>query len=252
MARAPSKHRKKARADIPLPPQTRGGGGGESSAQITSMPNVDDWEKVEVEGGDDESTTTTTLVQKKVPKEKEVRVKSSTFHMTINTNQRYPTPEALERDLRLFGSALYAGDGVSGVFQDRVLISQLVEILEPGVIFDDVVGNTSTKIGIEYSATAGLHAHCVMTVVHISKVRIHLKKLRQILDRALPWLAGDAPYVHVQFVPDHRTAVLQYIKKNVGGKTLKMPDGTDFAVPCACLCDCPTVQYMGDFFPNQG
>ena len=226
--------------------------GGQSSAVVTSVPNVDDWEKVEVDGGNDGDPTPSTTLVKKVPKEKEVKVKSSTFHMTINTNQRYPTPEALERDLRLFGSALYAADGASGVFQDRVLVSEIIEMLEPGVLFDDGVGNTSTKIGIEYSATAGLHAHCVMTVVHITKVRINLKKLRKILDRSLPWLAGDAPYVHVKFVPDHRTAVLQYIKKNVGGKTLRMPDGTPFAVPCVCVCDCPTVQYMGDFFPNQG
>ena len=81
-------------------------GRSQSSAVVTSVPDVDDWEKVEVDGGNDDDPTPSTTLVKKVPKEKDVNVKSSTFHMTINTNQRYPTPEALERDLRLFGSAL--------------------------------------------------------------------------------------------------------------------------------------------------
>jgi len=39
----------------------------------------------------------------KEPKEpKPTSVKSSSFHITINTNQRYPTPESMALDMKPF------------------------------------------------------------------------------------------------------------------------------------------------------
>ena len=43
-----------------------------------------------------------------------VAVRSSSFHITINTNQRYPNAESMKLDMRPFWSAIQASFGEAG------------------------------------------------------------------------------------------------------------------------------------------
>ena len=174
--------------------------------------------------------TEETPLEEKPPKP--TRVKTSSFHITVNTNQRYGSKSAIIHDMR----PLY--DGLKNVFGDPALVERIIEILTPGDDFLDSVGHVSSDIGIEYSPVAGLHAHCLVTITHKTKLRIQLKNLRGILDKTLPHLVGNAPHVFVRFVPDQKQTVMNYIYKTVNNKQLKMREGLEFSSPPVCKCDC--------------
>ena len=178
-----------------------------------------------------------------VPTVKPKKVKSSSFHVTINTNQRYGSRDAIVQDMR----PLY--NNLLSIFNDVEKVREIVEIMEPNKEFNDVIGSVNTHIGIEYSEKAGLHAHCLITITHITKVRIHLKNLRRILDESLPHLPNDAPYVNVRFVPDQKQVVMNYVNKKVRGGEYILRDNMDFDETPSCKCECK-IGDMSEFFSN--
>jgi len=176
-----------------------------------------------------------------VPTVKPKKVKSSSFHVTINTNQRYGSKDAIVQDMR----PLYTN--LLSIFNDTEKVREIIEIMEPGKAFNDVIGSVNTHIGIEYSEKAGLHAHCLVTITHITKVRIHLKNLRRILDESLPHLPNDAPYVNVRFVPDQKQVVMNYVNKKVRGGEYILRDNMEFDETPSCKCECK-IGDMSEFF----
>ena len=206
-------------------------------ADATTIESVGDREWEEVQNP---------IAAEKKREEKEVRVKSSSFHITVNSNQRYPTKEAFIKDLRPFYKSL------NDLFADKENIKRIIDIMNPEDTFDDTVGSVHTEIGVEYSPVAGMHAHSLITLTHVTKLRIDIPSLRALLDSllhssGLP-LVGDAPYVHVRFVPDQKQAVKNYIRKHMNGKRFRMREGQDFTVPMgACSCNCQ-ISDMTEFF----
>lgn len=191
----------------------------------------DEWEKVDVE---------------EEVKKKPIRVKTSSFHITINSNQRYGSKDAFVADLKPFYGALKA------LFENPEHVKAIVDIMNPNDVYDEVVGSVNTDIGFEYSPVAGMHAHCLITLAHVTKLRIDIPRLRWLLDALTEEhglsLQGDAPYVHVRFVPDQKQVVKNYIHKTVHGSQFRMRDGVDFNVPmgaCACKCE---IGDMSSFF----
>ena len=204
--------------------------------RVTALVPVVDVAGVADSGWDKVDERITSRVTEEAPLEekppKPTRVKTSSFHITVNTNQRYGSKSAIIHDMR----PLY--DGLKNVFGDPALVERIIEILTPGDDFLDSVGHVSSDIGIEYSPVAGLHAHCLVTITHKTKLRIQLKNLRGILDKTLPHLVGNAPHVFVRFVPDQKQTVMNYIYKTVNNKQLKMREGLEFSSPPVCKCDC--------------
>ena len=172
---------------------------------------------------------------------KPVKVSTSSFHITVNTNQRYGSKSAIIADMR----PLY--ETLRDVWGDTSNVKQIIDIMKEGDEFESVIGDVSSDIGVEYSPVAGLHAHCLMTITHKSKVRIQLDNLRGLLDKKMPHLAKKAPYVHVRFVPDQKSAVMNYIYKTVNNAYLKMKEGMNFNSPMTCKCDCKIAD-MSQFF----
>ena len=177
-------------------------------------------------------------------KPKHVRVATSSFHITVNTNQRYGSESAIKADLKPLYYAM------KGVFGDPATVESIIEIMNKGDTFRGSVGSVNSEIGVEYSEKAGLHAHCLLTIAHRTKVRIHLKNLRRALDEHLPHLAKKAPHTFVRFVPDQKQTVKNYIYKTMGDETLKMREGVTYEVTDgapSCKCECK-IGDMSSFF----
>lgn len=168
---------------------------------------------------------------------KPIAVKSSSFHITINTNQRYPTKAALALDVRPFWDAIQAA------FGDADGIRQVVEIMNGADSFDSNVHDVEVNSGMEYSPKSGLHAHVLLTVEHTTKVRVNLAGLRGILDEKLSHLAGKKYHLYVRFVPNEVATVRNYIYKTYNGGRYKLREGSRaLSGPLVCKC----TQKIGD------
>lgn len=171
---------------------------------------------------------------------KDVRVKSTSFHITMNTNQRYTNRESLKLDLRPLWDALHTVYGTKGS------VGEIVEILTPTDTFDGSVGSVTSDSGIEYAAS-GLHTHTLLTIIHTTKLRINLKALRGNLDKALPHLTSY--YLNVRYVPNQVEIVKNYIYKNVGEKRYKLTEGMEWAPGEVMTCKCERkIASMASFF----
>ena len=169
----------------------------------------------------------------------EVRVKTSSFHITANTNQRYGSKDAIVADMRpLYGS-------MTSMFAIPENIVEMIEILKEGDTHAENIGHVETNIGIEYSPKAGLHAHILMTITHTTKVRINLPAFRKIVGETM----GEKrmPHIHVRFVPDQKPVVTNSISKMVGESVMKMRSGAEWNKPMTCKCDCQ-IGDMSRFF----
>jgi hypothetical protein len=166
-----------------------------------------------------------------------VAVRSSSFHITINTNQRYPNADSMKLDMRPFWAAIQA------TFGDASSIASVVEIMKSGDSFERNVHDVETNSGMEYSPDSGLHAHVLLTIEHTTKVRINLSGLRKALDEKLTHLKGKKYHLFVRFVPDQLSTVRNYIYKTHEGAQYKMRDGSrSFSGPMVCKC----TQKIGD------
>ena len=184
------------------------------------------------------------LDNKKGKTERPITVCDTSFHITVNTNQRYGSKSAITEDMKPLYFAM------RNVFGDPAAVKEVVEILNIDDEYEKVVGATHTDIGVEYSEKAGLHAHVLFTITHRTKLRMHLKKLRKQLDKHLPHLAKKAPHTFVRYVPDQKQIVKDYIYKTVNNEPLKMREGMIFeeGTP-SCTCDCKIAD-MSQFFSD--
>ena len=174
-------------------------------------------------------------------KERVIPVRETSFHITVNTNQRYGSRSAITEEMRPLYYAM------KEMFGDLATVEQVIEILKEGDTFGDVIGATHADVGVEYSEKGGLHAHVLFTITHKTKLRIHLKNLRKILDDRLPHLAKKAPHTFVRYVPDQKQIVKEYIYKTVGDQQLKLREGMTFEEVPKCTCDCK-IGDMSQFF----
>ena len=172
-----------------------------------------------------------------------VRVKTSSFHITVNTNQRYGSKDAIIADMEPLFNAM------KDVFGKPDNVIDIVEIMNEGDDPHKVIGDVKTDVGIEYSPKAGLHAHALMTLHHRTKLRIDLPHLRRLLDKEMPHLAKDAPHVFVRFVPDQKSVVQNYIYKTVGDVQYRLKEGGNFSSPMTCTCECKIAD-MTPFFSD--
>jgi hypothetical protein len=174
---------------------------------------------------------------RRVPEAKPIPVKTSSFHITINTNQRYPTAASMALDMRPFWEAIEAAfGGADG-------LRQVVEVMNGADSFDSNVHDVEVNSGMEYSPKSGLHAHVLLTVEHTTKVRVNLAGLRGILDEKLTHLAGKKYHLYVRFVPNQVAAVRNYIYKTYNGGRYRLFEGSrSFSGPMVCKC----TQKIGD------
>ena len=102
-------------------------------------------------------------------------VKSSNFHILINTNHQYKNIESMKDGIRCLYMAL------STIFCHPVSLKEIIKIntdKRPGTSFDTDIGRINTEISIEY-AQSGLHAHALMQVTHLTFIQIDIKLLQR-------------------------------------------------------------------------
>ena len=153
-----------------------------------------------------------------------VRVRNSEWLVTINTNQKYRNDVALKRGVRNFHKALVQTFSKQGNLEEIIVVNTGVE-----GSFQGDIGKIDSRIVIE-NARNGLHAHIHIKACHTTKLRVHLKNLRLMIntlldpDAAIP----KKVYINVQHVPNQSAQVRNYIYKQVRGKNIKMCDGEEF------------------------
>ncbi len=171
-----------------------------------------------------------------------VAVKTSSFHITLNTNQRYTNKASLVLDMKPLWDALHKIYGSADSVRD------FIEIMKPLDTFSSSVGHVESTTGIEY-ASNGLHAHTLLTLHHTTKLRIAIRSLRNKISEYLPHLTNF--YMNVRFVPNQVQTVKNYIFKDVGGKRIKLRDGTPFDTSETMVCKCERkIADMTSFFSS--
>ena len=159
-------------------------------------------------------------------------VVSSSFFLTINTNQRAKDIAEFRRVAQPFYRALHA------LFGDAGALAQVVTVLSTMHSFADDIGTVDTKGAIEYAANSGIHAHLLVQIVHRTRVQMNAHAVRKTLlfDMQQQGLGLSNLYVDSRFVKDDRQKVLNYIHKEVRGKqcrvfgTCEFPDAQTVTV----------------------
>lgn len=171
------------------------------------------------------------------------RIVSSSYHITISTNQRYRTQEAITLDMR----PLY--ESLKEIFGTPEGVIEVVEILEEGKDPHAVIGDTEADIGLEYSEKSGLHAHVLLTVTHATRIRMNLPALKRKLKLTMEanGASNINPYFHVRWVPDQLGVVRNYVYKMVDGEDFQAREGTRWNRPFGCKCEC-NIGNMSGFF----
>lgn len=181
------------------------------------------------------------VVKSRKKKDDTISVKTSSFHITMNTNQRYTNRESLKIDLKPVWEAL------EQVYGSKEAIKDIVTIIPEGDSFDNNVGHVESETGIEY-ASNGLHTHTLLTLNHTTKLKMNIHGLRNKISENLPHLTNF--YLNVRFVPNQVQTVKNYIYKEVGSSKYKLRDGTsfEFGEKMECKCD-RKIADMTAYFP---
>lgn len=171
------------------------------------------------------------------------KVVSSSYHITISTNQRYRSQEAITLDMR----PLY--ETLQEIFGTPEGVVGILEILEPGGNALSDIGDTEADIGMEYGERSGLHAHILLTVTHRTRIRINLAALKRELKRVLQSHGAPNlnPYFHVRWVPDQLGIVRNYVFKMIDDEEHSVRDNTKWNKPFDCRCEC-NIGNMSGFF----
>jgi hypothetical protein len=151
-------------------------------------------------------------------------VVSSSFFLTINTNQRAKTVEEYRKVAQPFYQAL------KSLFGNAQSLAQIVTVLSTMNSFDDDIGSIDTKGTIEYAAHSGIHAHVLVQIIHRTRVQMNPHAVRKTLlfDMQQQGLRLSNLYVDSRFVKDDRQKVLNYIHKQVRGKESRVFGTTEF------------------------
>ena len=171
------------------------------------------------------------------------KVRSSSFVLTINTNQKYKTYDAMVTDLRTIFNA------TKTFYSDTAKIARIVEIERAGDTFETSVGHVKCLGTFEYGERSGLHLHMVMTLHHCTDLRIDRVELKGNMDEIFKGVTPGT-YSNIQYLKNPLANTKAYVTKYVHGQNLKM--FSDFA-----YCENPDVEInlhiatnLADVFPR--
>ena len=171
-------------------------------------------------------------MEKEKKKQQQVpSVRSSNFHILINTNQTFSSQASVTDAIRCLFHALKT------LFCDVALLKQIVTVhtdKRPGTTFELDVGRIVSEATIEYAKT-GLHAHILMRGFRLTYVRINLPVLRTLFMGLFasnkPIIPLKNPYIHVDAIRDSISNVRNYIYKNVGSRQIRYREGSIDSYP---------------------
>jgi hypothetical protein len=151
----------------------------------------------------------------------EERVRSSNYLITVSTNKRTRSQEAISEIIK----ELY--DGLEYAFGKKECIASFLNMMEaPMKTFWTHVGKVDSVGVIEYHHRSGVHAHVLMTICHITKVRLDVPPLVECILSQMSIVKNV--YVSVSYVRNEVQNVRNYIYKTIQGKRLKMCDGSPY------------------------
>lgn len=148
-------------------------------------------------------------------------MRSSNYLITISTNKRTRNLDAITEVIRELH------DGLVYAFGKKECIGSFLNILEsPMKTFLTHVGRVDSVGVIEYHHRSGVHAHVLMTVCHITKVRIDVPPLTECVLSQMNVVKNL--YVSVSYVRNEVQNVRNYIYKTIQGRKFKMCDGQPY------------------------
>lgn len=168
------------------------------------MPRLTKKQKAEIESAVEEG--------EKPPRKK---MMGSQFHMTLSSNIRLKNASVVERieAVQTFVASL------ESLFSDVDEVKSMIELREPGVNMSRVKF-MSVLAGVEYSTKSGMHAHCIMDMYHLTRVRLDFKNIRALLAKKFPYKI----YMNARWVRDGGSRAKAYATKTIGGVDYNVPD----------------------------
>ena len=156
-------------------------------------------------------------------------VKSSNFHILINTNHQYKNAESMKDGIRCLYKSLNL------IFCDPASLKDIIKIntdKRPGTTFETDIGRIVTEISIEY-AKSGLHAHALMQVTHLTFIHVNLPEINTkfitLYNAQNPSIPLKGAYIHVDHIRDNLGNVRDYIYKHIGAnRKIRMRRGWDY------------------------
>jgi hypothetical protein len=145
----------------------------------------------------------------------ELRLRTSNFLVTINSNRRLKTREIMRPIVVEFYNTL------ERLLTDPRFYARAIDVLPLEDTYDTNVHAVITNTGVEHSLRAGLHAHSHWKIYHDSRIRIALNPLRLMLKDAFP--SWTKFYVDVRFVKSGEAATIDYVFKEVRNKRMRVP-----------------------------
>ena len=103
----------------------------------------------------------------------EERVKSSNYLITISTNKRARDFSSISEIIRELYFSLFF------VFDDEDYIEGFLDLLEDDHSFKSHIGKIDSEAVIEYHPMSGVHAHVLMSICHITRVRVNVERLQK-------------------------------------------------------------------------
>ena len=110
------------------------------------------------------------------------------------------------------------------MFDDADNIEGFLDLLEDDHSFSTHIGKVDSQCVIEYHPMSGVHAHVLMSICHITRVRVNVDKLKCLLLSQMTQVHNL--YISVSFVRNEAQNVRNYIYKTIHGKKLRMCDGS--------------------------
>ncbi|MGA9042292.1 MAG: hypothetical protein WB421_17295 [Terriglobales bacterium] len=112
------------------------------------------------------------------------------------------------------------------MFDDEDHIEGFLDLLEDDHSFKSHIGKIDSEAVIEYHPMSGVHAHVLMSICHITRVRVNVEKLQKLLLSQMCQVKNV--YIAVSFVRNEAQNVRNYIYKTIHGRRLRMCDGTPY------------------------
>ncbi|MGA9041631.1 MAG: hypothetical protein WB421_13950, partial [Terriglobales bacterium] len=112
------------------------------------------------------------------------------------------------------------------VFNNVSCIEKFLDLLEDDHSFYSHVGKIDSQCVIEYHHMSGVHAHVLMSICHITRVRINVESLQMLILSQMNQVKNV--YIAISFVRNEVQNVRNYIYKTINGKRLRMCDGQPY------------------------
>jgi hypothetical protein len=154
--------------------------------------------------------------------EPEERVKTSNYLITISTNKRARDVSSISEIIRELYFALYHA------FGNKDCVEGFIDMLDDGLghKFHSHVGKIDSQGVIEYHHQSGVHVHVLMSICHITRVRLNEPNMKDILLSKMDIVKNL--YIAIQYIRNDVQNVRNYIYKTIHGRKLRMCDGTPY------------------------